>query len=463
MLDMLYFDAQGEHVVRMEMCMKYTLADLIKDRGLNYVSLAKLTGYSRQTISQYIKGKRPMPYEVRSQLAKILKVEDVDVLLAKNRLLLEGGENGTTETREYFEKDLSLQLISIAFKPYSFNKRLEAVSRLMNKFSDIPYEDQKSALLRVISLPFVLGDATMTDAKYGDFLAQCATSVAACWQLNGKSQKRDDILAAYNGASAFLPSLVRIAQDSAEHRSEALKLAAQCALLKSFLAWHIKGVQEALQGSSNAVQLSNDAGDPVLAACALDTQAWAYHHAAMYKKALAAIEQVTPYLNNADIPPVVRSGLQSTLAIMRAKQGVKATDTYKAAIGAIGTETSDPGSYYTYAEILLNGVILYNTQEEYTSSLQTAEQLLNDDLTPKVLMTERARIHTLNCMTLATLRGKRRDRDKAIYYWKAAIQGARSIKSEQRFNEALVMYEIMNTIWNRDKEIKELRDFTQHW
>jgi len=441
--------------------MKYTLADLVKDRGLNYVALAKLTGYSRQMISQYVNGKRPMPYEVRLQLTEVLKV-DVDALLAKDRELLKGGNN-TTGIREYFENDLSLHLISVAFKSYSFAERLEAISRLLNKFGNIPYEDQRSALLRVISLPFALGEDTMPDAKYGDYLAQCATSVAACWELNGRSQERDDILAAYNGASTFLPSLVRIAQDSSEYRNEALRLAAQCALLKSFLAWHVDGIQEALLSCNDAVQLSNDARDTALAVCALDTQAWAYHHAAMYKKALTAIERATPYLNDTSIPQVVRSGLQSTLAIMRAKQGVKATDLYKAALGAIDTETSDPGNYYTYAEVLLNGVILYNAQEDYTSSLQTAEQLLNDDLTPKVPMTERARINTLNCVTLAILRSKRRDREKVIHYWKEAINGARSLKSEQRFNEALVVYEIMNTLWNRDKEIKELRDFTQHW
>jgi hypothetical protein len=53
--------------------------------------------------------------------------------------------------------------------------------------------------------------------------------------------------------------------------------------------------------------------------------------------------------------------------------------------------------------------------------------------------------------------------DLSLRLWKAGIQGAMNLRSEQRFGEALTAYDIMQALWPGDKRIKELRDFTRHW
>ena len=43
------------------------------------------------------------------------------------------------------------------------------------------------------------------------------------------------------------------------------------------------------------------------------------------------------------------------------------------------------------------------------------------------------------------------------------MQGAITLQSQQRFDEAFLAYEVMAGVWPGDKRIIELRELTQHW
>ncbi|MGH2478527.1 MAG: hypothetical protein ACRDHW_02580 [Ktedonobacteraceae bacterium] len=62
-----------------------------------------------------------------------------------------------------------------------------------------------------------------------------------------------------------------------------------------------------------------------------------------------------------------------------------------------------------------------------------------------------------------TLKSLKKDMEQTLHFWKPAAQGARILQSEQRFKESLVGYEIMESLWPRERRIIELRDLAIHW
>jgi hypothetical protein len=51
-----------------------------------------------------------------------------------------------------------------------------------------------------------------------------------------------------------------------------------------------------------------------------------------------------------------------------------------------------------------------------------------------------------------------RDMDWCIDHWTQGITGAKTLQSQQRINEAMQVYTIMNAVWPGEKRIHDLRD-----
>lgn len=47
--------------------------------------------------------------------------------------------------------------------------------------------------------------------------------------------------------------------------------------------------------------------------------------------------------------------------------------------------------------------------------------------------------------------------------WKAGLQGAIDLRSEQRLNEVVIAHHIMEALWEDDPEVMELRELITHW
>jgi hypothetical protein len=43
------------------------------------------------------------------------------------------------------------------------------------------------------------------------------------------------------------------------------------------------------------------------------------------------------------------------------------------------------------------------------------------------------------------------------------MQGAIVLRSEQRFNEAMTAYDIMEALWPEERRVRELRECIVHW
>ncbi len=92
------------------------------------------------------------------------------------------------------------------------------------------------------------------------------------------------------------------------------------------------------------------------------------------------------------------------------------------------------------------------------------ETLMNPEtLESKVPSSERGRIEICNTMTIALLKGKDRDMEKAIRLWTMAAQEARALQSEWGFDEVVSTYDLMDVAWPDETRIKNLQDMIVHW
>ena len=52
---------------------------------------------------------------------------------------------------------------------------------------------------------------------------------------------------------------------------------------------------------------------------------------------------------------------------------------------------------------------------------------------------------------------------RCIVIWKKGIEGAKTLRSEKRFNDALHIHATMRAVWPGEREIKDLREHIVHW
>ena len=120
---------------------------------------------------------------------------------------------------------------------------------------------------------------------------------------------------------------------------------------------------------------------------------------------------------------------------------------------------------FNYSTLLLRNGFTHYYLGQYEKALEVFAQVIDPKtLTPKVpASSERVRTEIINHETLASLKSPKKDMELSIQLWKAGIQGAIDLRSEQRFSEVLTAYDIMQALWPGDKRIKELRDLIVHW
>ncbi len=321
------------------------------------------------------------------------------------------------------------------------------------------------ATLPMITLGLTLPGKTLEPKRYGDFIAHCAASLEACYELS-LSNQASDIALAFKSASKYLPILETIAHNASQYRQEALDLATRYALLKTILGWHHRGFTETIQYARHAVTLSKEAGDVSFQLSAYSKLAWAYFYDKKYKLALETAQEAQFLLERSStlLPPCIQAGTYSTLALMQVKNG-KPIDL------ALGKASEiDPGDEsYAFMEFTRSDQpeeigLIYTSQGDQLKAMEWLEKLIDPvTLTEKIPKSLRGRISVINSMAQASLKTKNRDMEKTVHFWTAAIEGARTLQSEWGFNEAVTTYELMDVVWPGEPRIQELRDLIQHW
>src|SRR5579875_206075 len=382
------------------------------------------------------------------------------------------------ETHSLIGRDLTMSLLALAFTPHrNFLAVQDQLTIMIEEHSmhldNDAHISRRDALRRLAMLPLVTLKLTparpVLHSPDEEVLTQCAASIAACWELS-KGDDEADLILAFKGVSAYIPTLKVIAKESLRHHQEAASLVGQCSLLRTMLGWHLQGLREAAVYAQDAVTYAKEAGDMALLLSALDYQAWLQHYSHHSKQAQQTIEQALPLLKEARVPlpPRLLGGIYSTVALMHAKNGLRATVPLRQAAEAFFGPQEEEHRFvymdYTKGDLVLNDGMVQYYQGDHDQALDALSQLIHPEtLTLKIALPERSRIEGLNIMTLASLKRAKKDLEQSLHFWEAAIQGARALQSEQRFTEALLGYEIMVSIWPGEKRVTGLRDLTVHW
>ena len=371
-------------------------------------------------------------------------------------------------------KDLTLQLLTVAFIPQQHFEAVQNRITLILEEYDAMHEENMSrreALARLASLPLIASlRPDVANARSEDIITQCAASIAACWELS-KSSYEEDLHRAFDTASTFISALKRIAQDSSRYRKDAVLLIGQCSLLKTVLGWHLQGVREAAVYAKDAILYAREANDITLQVSAMDYLCWALYYDNRTKLAeqTAARARALIKQHEAILPPLLCSGVYSTYAVMQAKNGGKASATFDEACQYFVTSRQrEPLKFiymdYTKSALVLNDGMIHYFAGEQSEAMKAFEQIVDPkDLATKLQIPGRSKVETLNFMAMSSLKQKDKDIEETLHYWKAAVQGATALQSEQRFNETLLTYEIMDAVWPNEKRVKELRDLAMHW
>jgi transcriptional regulator with XRE-family HTH domain/tetratricopeptide (TPR) repeat protein len=370
--------------------------------------------------------------------------------------------------------DLSICLQAEAFVPQRFQAVEVRIAAILEEY-DMNGGDpltRREALIRLTTLPFLASlRPGLTIRQAEDVVTQCSAGIAACWELS-KSGKDEDLTHAFTIAAAYAETLKGIVHDSALQRKAAASLVGQCALLRAILGWHLETLDRATIHGKEALFYGETAEDIPLQITAHTQLSWIYHYGRNSKKALEEIEEAAHLLTISKFPlsPHLRSSVQTTLAIRQAVHGQtqQAISSLKQAHKDFFQQPEEGIAFayvdYEQPSLILEDGMTYLNLGHYDTALDSFEQVIDPKtLKTKVSVAERVRVEILNNQALASLKTKAKDQEQSVHIWKAAMQGAKALKSEQRYSEALRAYDIMEALWSDDKRIKELRELTPHW
>lgn len=287
-----------------------------------------------------------------------------------------------------------------------------------------------------------------------EILTHCAAGLTACTELIniGDINRVDAVLKSY------LPSLIRIVQQSSELREEAASLTIQSYLLSSAVVEHQGNIHKMKEYCHSALKYSNYVNNKNLQAAVLIRLSVAYDLDDAPLKALQTYQQAIPYIKQ--ISPMLRGRLYAGLAGKSANCG----DTQQAARYLDLAHTNFPQSpekdpYFPYVyvdpyQLLLWEGITRKHLGQYEKALQVFETV--GKLQPEPQLLERMRIEFLTYSSEAAL--NMRDLEKCCTYLQAAGEGAIALGHEHRLAEARLSYSRAKVVWPNEPFVKSLQD-----
>ncbi|MBV9691998.1 MAG: helix-turn-helix transcriptional regulator [Ktedonobacteraceae bacterium] len=446
------------------------------EKCLTLENAAELIGCAANTLSRWELGRMTPSAYNRARLCAFYGKTPEELGLVEEQSAPVSPLSALPDTVQAFlNADLTTHLLALVCTHQADGRLLQNVlARTIEEFPMTTGHDavltRREALRRLAMLPVLFSSRDSTRKAVHDTLVQYAAGITACEYL-GRGD-HEDIALAFSLLTAYVPVLRTIVKDSSMYRKEAAGLAAQCYLLIDVLGFHMESPTVAIaKGYAQlAVTYSQESGDTVLCLRALRNLTWAYNHIKQFEPALQTIERARLLMEQSrtPLPPQLRSSIYSTLAVIQVKNGVSATPVLglaqEAFFGPPGDSENLVHVSFSYAQLMRNIGITQYYQAEYKEALQSFAQVIDpNDLSAKVVMRSTTHVGLLNTQTKATLKSPNRDLEQVIALWKAALQGAITLQSQQCFDEASMTYEVMEGVWPGEPRIRELRDLVVHW
>lgn len=337
------------------------------------------------------------------------------------------------------------------------------------KHSPDPKIARREALRRLAFLPVQFCSLSSLHAVFlrphEEILTQCAAGIAACEELSNEG----DLSTSFALLATYLPTLMALVRESAVHRQPAALLATQCLFTQTILATHLEGYPQALSYAQQAVTCSKVAEDIFLRITALGRLAWVHSGNNQRRIALEKALQMQALFqeNKAKLSSNAQSYVYGVLAKYQAsnRQNEAALQSLQFAHKAFFA----PNAVYSHmrhdlANFLADDGVTHLFMAQPETALQTFSQIIQpDNLTSLIPLSKRFRPEVLNNLTLTLLKIPHKDMEQVIFCWKAGLQEARVLQSEQRFEESIRLQELMEIVWPGEKRIIELRDQMTHW
>jgi transcriptional regulator with XRE-family HTH domain len=463
-------------------------------KGWTQEEAAERLGVSAVTVCRWENGET-MPFSYN--IGKLCEIYGLTVA----QLGLDEGETGAEEAEQdrppsalrlpFIEADLTLRLLGLAMASChaTWAELLHLQERVLQTLKEIDTMNtdkqdyqftRREALCRLAALPLVTLNLSalmaVTDHPAEEVLTQCSAGLTACRQLS--YGWHEDMQLASQALSAYLPTLKQIVKDSPRNRHVAARLTARVAALQTTISLHLEGPQRAADYARQAVTYSQESGNLPLQAIALRYLAWTYFRGDRPKEALATLEQVTYLMQQATVPmPASLQGASyATLAKYQAfHRQIEAADTsLHLALDTFPTTSANEEDLlytkdmeYAYSNLLLEDGITHYYLSQHEEAMTTFARIIDlATLAPKVeVNSKRTQVEIINYATLASLKlpVQRKDRELSVHLLQAGVEGARALRSEQRFAEARRAYELMEAIWPGDIAVQELGALFEHW
>lgn len=326
------------------------------------------------------------------------------------------------------------------------------------------------ATLPLVTFGLTLPGKEVSSSRHGELLAHSVASLEACWELYTHGEA-DELLLGYQCTSRYLDVLVCIGRTSVRYQEEAMRLAAQCALLRTIFGWHCAGAAPTVQYARQALALSQETGDLLLQLSAYTKLAWTYMYENNDRQALAAAQAAQGALEHfeeqagEELPPGVHGGVYSALAVAQARNGLVPDD-------ALATSLQrDPGAEvqayldFTRATMFLNAGWVFYAQGDHAQTMQMLEQCVDPEtFAPRLPeVTTVGQVETIHLMALSSLQARERDLERTIHFWQAAAEGATRVRSTYHFALASTIYERLTAIWPGEAQVRALRDHLVQW
>lgn len=241
--------------------------------NLSQEEVAERLQIDAETYRRWEGGKtQPRPYNKR-QLYTLLQIEssaEEDAQTGHPTRTLrkeEMGDETCEEAQTFISQDLTQHLQSIAFLPYQNHHELRnRIAQIIKDFDTMNADNKnyqttrRDALRRVATFPLLMLGLSnpakiLSSVQHSAIVANCATSVEACWELFKRSNDASDYKLVFQCASKYMAVLQTIAKESSQYRKQALDLATRYALLKTYVGWSCVGPTETIQYAKDAVTL----------------------------------------------------------------------------------------------------------------------------------------------------------------------------------------------------------------
>jgi transcriptional regulator with XRE-family HTH domain len=384
--------------------------------------------------------------------------------------------------RSHLTVNMTSHLLSLALMDHlTYNEKRAVIQQTIKEFDSMNTDNKnyqisrREALWSLATLPIMtLGLTTpgksIPTSQYASAIAHCTASLESCWELYRSSDPGATTLA-FDCVTKYLSILQEIMKNSPTHRAEALNLATRYALVKTLLGWICVGPTEMVQYAKEAVVLSRETGDISLQLSAYSKLTWSYFYLKKDGFALDTAQEAEALLMHYALSPnaqplhsCVQGCTYSALALMQAKNG----QSPDIALGkALNTDLAESYAFMDFkrSTLLLNAGWTYCYSGNQAKAIAMLEQRVDPEtLKPRLAQSSTmGQVETINVMALSSLRARNRDMEKTIHLWVAGIEGAKTLKHEQCFSEALTNYELMDAIWPDEPRIANLRDHIVHW